>query len=369
MSDTLSLVMLARGRRPGPPWSQAMDTILRAAAHDTLARAAGLFERVIVATPDRAWGEALRDLGVELDFDSPGAPFHFGRRLAELVTRLGLDRIVYTGMASAPLLSRADLAAIAQAAREATSTVIANNIHSTDWAAIVPARVVTALPDRLHLDSALGWVLSQEAGLTPQVWPRSPATLLDIDTPLDALIAARHPAAGEGLRAAVGAAGWSTDRMDAVQRVLATPAQRLTLIGRVPAWSLSLLEQKTQCWVRVFSEERGMRAAGRLASGAARSLVANYIATAGAPRFFADLAGMTDAVIFDSRVVLAARHIWPDDAERWASDLLLVDAIGDPFLREFTQAAAACPLPILLGGHSLVSAGLWAMLESVTSEE
>ncbi len=369
MSDLLSLVMLARGRKPGPAWLQTMDHIRLAAARDTLERAAGRFDRVIVATPDREWAESLRDLGVEVDLDPPDPPFHFGRRLADLVTRRSLERIVYMGAASAPLLSGDELAAIAQAAREASVTIIANNIHSTDWAAIVPAQAVAALPDRLHSDSALGWVLSREGELTPRAWPRSPAALLDIDTPLDALIAAQHPAAGARLRAAVAGSGWPRDRIEAARRVMATPATRLTLIGRVPSWSASLLEQKTQCWVRVFSEERGMRASGRLASGGVRSLVAAYIEAIGPARFFATLAGMADAALIDSRVLLAARSAWPGEADRFASDLLMPNVIGDPFLREFTQAAAQCPIPILLGGHSLVSAGLWAMLESVTRDE
>ena len=368
MSDTLALVMLVRGRRPGPPWLRTMDAIVLAAARDTLARAAGVFDRLIVATPDREWAESLRDLGAEIDCDRPGEPFHFGRRLADVVTRFGLDRIFYTGAASAPLLSRDDLAAIAHEARGAASVVIANNIHSTDWAAIVPARAVSGLADRFHLDSALGWVLSREAGLTPRLWPRSPASLLDIDTPLDALIAAQHPNAGAALRAAVAASGWPRDRIDAVRRVLATPATRLALIGRVPSWSMGLLEQKTQCWVRVFSEERGMRASGRTASGGVRSLVANYIEAVGVRRFFADLAEMTDAALIDSRVILAARNVWPDDAARFASDLLMPDGVDDAFLREFTQAAAACPIPILLGGHSLVAAGLWTILEELLGE-
>jgi hypothetical protein len=215
----------------------------------------------------------------------------------------------------------------------------------------------------LHADSALGWVLSREAGLTPQVWPRSPASLLDIDTPLDALIAARHPGSGSGLRAAVAASGWQTDRLDAALLRMRTPDKRLTLIGRVPSWATSLLEQKTQCWVRVFSEERGMRASGRMASGKVRSLVANYLEAVGVQRFFTDLAGMADAALIDSRVIWAARNIWPGDAERFASDLLMPDAIDDEFLRDFTRAAAGCSIPILLGGHSLVTAGLWAMLE------
>ena len=365
MNDALAFIMLARGRRPGPPWLQAMDHILLAAARDTLERAAGLFDRLIVATPDRAWGESLRDLGVEIDIDRPDTPFHCGRRLSDLITRCGLKRIFYTGTASMPLMSRDELAALARSAGEATSAVIVNNLHSTDWAAIVPARAAVEHAERLHLDSAMGWVLSQEAGLAPHVWPRSPASVLDIDTPLDALIAAKHPGAGSALRAAVQASGWPRERIDAVQRIMATPDRRLTLIGRVPSWSMSLLEQKTQCWVRVFSEERGMRASGRMASRGVQSLVADHLELVGAKRFFDELAALTDAALIDSRVILAARNIWPDDAERFASDLLMAERIGDPFLKAFTEAAAACSIPILLGGHSLVTAGLWAMLEGM----
>jgi CTP:molybdopterin cytidylyltransferase MocA len=340
-----------------------MADVVLAAAHDTLERATTVFDRVIVATPDRAWAESLRDAPVQFDMDPPGAPFHFGRRLADLVARLGVERMVYLGAASAPLLTRDDWRAIAQTARQAERAVVANNVHSTDWAIVAPASAVTRLPERLHADSALGWVLSREAGLEARAWPRSPAALLDIDTPLDALIAAGHPTAGDRLRAAVAASGWPRDRLDAAQRVMRTPFGRLTLIGRVPSWSMKLLEQNTRCWVRVLSEERGMSASGRLAGGDVRSLVADYYTAVGARRFFSRLAEMSDAVLFDSRVLWAARESWPDEADRFASDLLLTDEIQDGFLREFTQAAAGCSIPILLGGHSLVSAGLWAMLE------
>ena len=364
MPDRLALLMFVRGRRPGPRWMEEMDAILLAAARDTLDRAVGLFDRLIVATPDRAWGESLRDLDVDVDLDPADTPFHFGARLAEIVVRHRLDSVLYTGAASAPLLTRADLASIAQAARASDSVIIANNIHSTDWAVIAPANAVVRVADRLQVDSALGWVVSREAGLLARVWPRSPTSLLDIDTPLDALIAVRCSGAGRKLRAAVVASKWESHRLDAVEQVLAMPDRRLTLIGRVPSWSLSLLEQKAQLWVRVFSEERGMRASGRAAAGGVRSFVANYLGAAGPQHFFADLAAMTDAVLFDTRVVWAARNFWPDEPDRFASDLMMVDEIGESSLREFTRAAEQCPIPVLLGGHSLVSAGLWALLEN-----
>jgi hypothetical protein len=62
-------------------------------------------------------------------------------------------------------------------------------------------------------------------------------------------------------------------------------------------------------------------------------------------------------------VVLAHRlgadeRRWPSAADRFASDLLLHEPIADPWLRELTASAAAAPIPILLGGHTLVGPGL-----------
>ena len=39
-------------------------------------------------------------------------------------------------------------------------------------------------------------------------------------------------------------------------------------------------------------------------------------------------------------------------------DLLLADRISDPWLRELTAAARDAPIPVVLGGHSLVGPGL-----------
>jgi hypothetical protein len=48
----------------------------------------------------------------------------------------------------------------------------------------------------------------------------------------------------------------------------------------------------------------------------------------------------------------------PSRADRFAADLGLVDQIEDPGLRAFVAAAVASPVPIVLGGHSLVVGAL-----------
>jgi hypothetical protein len=81
--------------------------------------------------------------------------------------------------------------------------------------------------------------------------------------------------------------------------------------------------------------------------------------------FFARLAEMADAVLFDTRVLFAARGFTPSAADRYASDLLWHWAVEDDWLRAFTFAAATAPIPIVLGGHSLVAGGLHALVEII----
>ena len=63
------------------------------------------------------------------------------------------------------------------------------------------------------------------------------------------------------------------------------------------------------------------------------------------------------------RVLLAHRSgvdesAWPSPEDRFASVLLLAERVHDPWLRALTRAAAEAPIPVLLGGHTLVGPGL-----------
>jgi hypothetical protein len=344
-----------------------MHIVRQACARDLLERAIASrsFAPIVVVTGDGAFANSIGDLPVTLDLDGDEEPFHFGRRLADVIDRFQLPRCLTMGAASAPLLSAIDLAQIAEVARLHDRVVIANNINSTDWAAITPASIVRDWIDRLPSDNALGWVLSHEAGLEPIVWPPSPATRLDLDVPIDAQIAARHPLCGSHLRAAVRQLAWDDGRLRAACEVLKTRAARVILAGRVPSWSVAQMEKTVQCWTRVYSEERGMRAAGRLRSGQVRSLLNDHLQAVGLSRFMADICSMADAILWDTRVLWAANGVWPSEEDRYAADLGMVDAIGDPFIREFTHAVLNAPIPIVTGGHALVSGGLWALLESL----
>jgi hypothetical protein len=119
------------------------------------------------------------------------------------------------------------------------------------------------------------------------------------------------------------------------------------------------------CRTRVLSEERGMRASGRLARGEVRSALGMHIEAVGLQRFFQDvIPKLGQAAFIDDRVLWAHHGAWPCAEDRFNSDLYRADRIGDPFVRRFTEAALACPVPVVLGGHSLVSGGLCVLVEA-----
>jgi hypothetical protein len=367
MLESLGLIVFAGGAAPSHPLLAQMHQVRQACALDLLERAleARCLDPIIVVTGDRIFADSIGHLAVTIDLDRDDEPFHFGRRLAGVIERYALPQCLYMGAASAPLLTSADLAQVARTALPQEHAVIANNINSTDWAAITPASIVRDWFASLPSDNSLGWVLSHEAGLTPIGWTPSPATRLDLDVPIDAQIAVRHPHCGSRVREVVNHLPWDAGRLRGAREVLTTRASRLILAGRVPSWSMAQLEKSVQCWTRVYSEERGMRAAGRLGAGQVRSLLNDHLQAVGLQRFITDLSSMSDAMLWDTRVLWAAQGIWPSEEDRYAADLGLVDAISDPFIRDFTQAVIDAPIPIVTGGHALVSGGLWALLESL----
>jgi hypothetical protein len=112
-----------------------------------------------------------------------------------------------------------------------------------------------------------------------------------------------------------------------------------------------------------------MQAAGRDASGRARSLLGFHLQQTGTARFFAELAQLGDVACIDTRPLLVHLGIDASRADRFWSDLGCPERIEQPFLREFTEAARRAPLPVILGGHSLVAGGLMALTEAAWRDE
>jgi len=344
-----------------------MAAARQACAADLLQRLrAGGFGPLHLVAAEPADREALAAPDVEIVPDSE-SPFHFGRALVRIIASGGFTNLAYFGGASAPLATAEHLAEWLDLAQQLPAGgVLVNNLHSTDWAILRQAGHVEGFAERLPTDNPLGWVLREEGGLTVQTPPATAAARTDIDTPGDLALVRWHPDVGPRLTQALDP--FPEDlarRADELAQVLRTPAQSLALIGRVSEAAWHEIVQRSQVWVRVFAEERGMRASGRLARGEVQSLLAEMVEERGAEAFVARLADLVQGVVWDTRVWMAHRGPWPSVADRMAADLGWPEEITDSGLRSLTEATHAARVPILTGGQGVVAGSLRAFVESV----
>lgn len=332
---------------------------------DLIARAieSGAFASIIVATNSAALGQRLTGLPlVIVEMDPPEEPFHFGQRLQQLIAKHDLERVVYMGGGSAPLVSKDVLCDMADQVARAERLILANNFYSVDFCAFTPASSLLSI-DLPATDNALGWALAR-VGLTAKELRRTAETMFDVDTPVDLMTLSLHPKAPEQTRRFLDSLHLDTDRLETASRVFVDRQGEAFVAGRISSTTMSYLERETLCRRRVVSEERGMRSDGRLARGEVRSLLGMHLEAVGMHAFFQEvLPRLGKAAFIDDRVIWAHCGVWPEAADRFNSDLLRPDAVADPFLRRFTSEALACPIPIVLGGHSLLAGGLYALVD------
>jgi len=295
----------------------------------------------------------------------------FGARLRGLVGDGRPGGLVILGSGSIPLATLADRRAFVEAAAAPEPRALANNRYSADAVAIARVDRLPTIPD-LPGDNALPRWLDEVAGYPVEDIRRRWRLAMDIDGPLDIVLCG-----SSDVPAAIDATSLRS-RIAAVQRVARDVRGELLVAGRTSAATLTWLERHTASRTRALVEERGLRAASRLAQGAdARgrspraaapgrppASVLGALLDRDGPESLGDhLARLADAAIVDTRVLIAHRlgadaAGWPSAEDRFASDLLLPDRIVDPWLRALTKAATAAPIPVLLGGHTLVGPGI-----------
>lgn len=326
---------------------------------------------VVLAGPQLDW---LPDTyPTILDIDE--GPFHFGTRLADLIEKYEMSPAIYFGAGSAPLLDQEMFSLMhgmlyqsehGHGSQIPTHIALTNNLHSSDWIGMTHTRDALPLIRQAERDNSLAWMLHEHWDFDVRVLSGvRPASSMDLDTPADLALVRYHPGCPPHLAEAIHDPLLARIPVDRLLDTIARDGSRLALIGRVSPLAWQALSKATQCWIRAYSEERGMVAAERLVRGEVHSLVGRLVELLGPAGFFAELARMVDAAVIDSRVLMAASGHYPSDADRFASDLFMADAIENPWLRDFTAAAAAAPIPVLLGGHSVVAGGLYAVAEIV----
>lgn len=363
MPRHVELVLMTGGDETSPEETM-MTEAWRAATLDWLDRAARVdgIGRALVATNSERFAARIRaaypDVEVALD---PGA-FHFGRRLRELVIGYGLARPFYAGGGSGIFLADDNLRWIAETLAVGDNRLVTNNFYSSDLVAFTPGEAIGRI-DPPDTDNDLAWRLARQAGLEALALPPSAVSLVDLDTPVDLMICLAHPACPPRLRAYLDGLGLDVTPVARALDVLRRPGARVLLIGRVGAAARAYMEEHTPCTVMVLAEERGMRASGRMERGEVRTILGHFIGERSHGELFQALADVADLVLLDSRVLLSHLGRWPTNTDRYRSDLFRAADIADPALKALTEAAAEAPIPVLLGGHSLVSGGLYALVD------
>ena len=363
-ADTLPLLIMT-GAGEGSEPEKMVSLTRQAVTMDLVERALNVprLRPIVVATNSSELARRLAEYPIQVDLDDPAQPFHFGRRLLELIKQYQMERCFYLGGGAGPLLPADDMASMADRLLATDRLLITNNFYSSDFAAFSPTSILTGYPPPEN-DNELAWLLGEDAGLPIRELPRSAATQFDVDTPVDLLTLAMHPAAGAHTRACLESLPLDLSPLEAALPLMLDREATILVAGRIGSTTWQYLERETACSTRVFSEERGMRASGRLARGKARSLLGYHLDAVGMTRFFETLGNLGQAVFLDNRVIFAHRGLWPTAADRFYSDLRQPGQIEDPFVRALTEAAIAAPVPVIMGGHSLVAGGMYALIEA-----
>ncbi|HLA44498.1 MAG TPA: hypothetical protein VJZ27_13730, partial [Aggregatilineales bacterium] len=285
-----TIVML--GAEAGSPPEQFVLEAQRAATLDLIRLVQShLSTTIILSSPDVSW--CSQDFDVMREVDPPGEPFHFGTRLADLIEKYELERVMYFGGGSAPLLDNQLMDMIAGFILNAGSSsgfasipshiVLASNRHSSDWACI--SQVHEALPfiRQQARDNSLAWVLGESGKYDVRI-PAGlrPATSMDIDTPSDLAIVGAHPDCPTHLRDYLQNVDLGVIPVKGVVEAFRREASQVSIIGRVSPLAWQAVNKVTRCWIRVFAEERGMVASERVERGEVRSLLGELLKVKGA---------------------------------------------------------------------------------------
>ena len=357
VSKNSAIIMV--GQDFSSPIMTMMTRLQQAAAQDlalTLSKTA--MSSIIISTPDPSWW--AESVPVELVADNHLGSFHFGEHLSGLIMAHQLQTVWYFGSASAPLINETMLEEIQRLIDRPEPTLITNNIHSSDWIVFNQAMGILPILQKADRDNSLAWELRETLGYRTHILStRYPELKLDLDTPTDFALIGQHPYCPSHLFQVIqNYPDLQKIPIQPVLDVLRREGSHILVTGRVAPSAWQTLSSATRCWIRVLAEERGMIANGRVKRGQVQSILGVLLAEQGSQKFVQTLAQMADAIIMDSRVLMAHQGELPSSSERFASDLGNLVAVESPWLRDLTQALHSAQIPILLGGHSLVAGGL-----------
>jgi len=342
-------------------------------------------DTVILATDQPDLAREAEALGAAVHRTGP--EFHFGQTLQRLVSEQALGRVVFLGGGSVPLLRTDEADLLLEWVGRGGRRFVANNAQSPDIIGLGSTEAVASLAS-LRTDNATLFTLT-DSGHERLLLPETATVSFDLDTPSDVVFLAhevsrlaRRPAAGAADRRGAGAsglgprttAGLAALRLDLSTLERAADVLRrpdylpVSLVGRVSGPIISYLNANLRVRLRVFSEERGMKALGRLDEGKVRSLLGFVLEDLGAEYLVERLDGISDAIFWDTRVLMGHLGRRPDEADRFEADLGRWERVRDPALARLCRAAGQAEHPFVLGGHSVVAGGLRLLVEGLLED-
>ena len=372
--DEQVTVVIFEGGTPASQWEKLFVNIRHAVLLDNLQKISRMegVRDIILVTSYRHLAEEVRGLsGATMDGitveEVPTDGFHFGRELQSIVSRYEPQTLFYLGAASFPLIQEEELKSIVSTVSSRSNFVYTNNPQSSDLVAFNPAHAIWRI-DPPESDNSLAISLRDQGSMDMELTPYSLGIIFDLDTPTDFMILGASPFAGHRTKEALQQVSFDYRTLESAKDILRGYYRDVAIVGRVGAPVIAHLNCNLKLRLRIFSEERGMKALGREASGEVEVMMAYFMEEVGLEKFFRYLERLVEAAFIDTRVLFAHYDLQLAAEERYLSDLGKWQELKNPWLRDFTRAAVESRIPVLLGGHSLVSGGLWLLTEELMGE-
>lgn len=320
--------------------------------------------RIIVSSNRESLLEGIReaDERIVTDYFRAGGSFKFGNWLEEIVQKYQPERLFYWGGGASPLITREIIEGICASLLDGEKILYTNNFFSSDWVGFAPADAVLTM-DPPPLDNNLAYYLWQKKAFRSIYIAPSVEIVGDIDTPTDLMVLAVHPGTSPRLKKYLQSLDMDLDRIHRLAGIL-KERNKIFLAGRVGSSLFKYLDSRCPCSFRIISEERGMRSFGRQGRREVKSILGKMIDSIGIDETISFIEQIADAAVIDSRVLFCHKIGHAKTADRFHSDLFMINRIEDEFVKEFTRKTSESKIPIILGGHSLILGGMWEMVSA-----
>jgi hypothetical protein len=366
MEDAINVVIF-EGGEPAGEIERKLADVRQAALLDNIDKLKKIkqFASIYLLTNYPQLAEKAAGMGVKVWKNKiPAAEFHFGEVLRDLINKEKLENIFYMGGAGIPLVTRQELEEVCTLLLSGEHALYSNNAQSADIVAFRPGGLINRIePPRF--DNILAVALEDGTGVKHRLFRSTTGFTFDLDTPSDLLILAGSPLVGPRTSQELKGLGLDLSPLERAKDVLRGDYEEVLLLGRVGAPLIAHINNNLKVRLRVFSEERGMKALGREQRGEVVSLMGYFLEELGPSRFVKYIEKVARCTFLDTRVLMAHFKLQLTPEERFLSDLGLWQEIRNPVWREFTRATVESEVPMIRGGHSLVLGGLWALVDEI----